>query len=1268
MRFCRELGPQRFKMRKSKGYYLLWLLLCFCYFICPSSAQVPNLKFEHITSENGLPHSTIHGIVKDKYGFMWFGTWGGLCRYDGYSFKIYRYDPAKNRSINNNRIHNVLKDKDQNIWVLTFQENELCRYNYEKDDFDRISTDKVPAAFVQLLNRRNHNSSVQFSYKQYKWNIDSYSNSLLQKNLNTGETKYYQNNYADRWSLSDPYVTDIYKDNQDILWVATYNNGINKANLNAKPFEYYYHNPLDRKTIIDNNIRAICEDNTGNLWVGTRDKGLTIIGKDSYKHINAATSNILLDDQIKRIFCDSKGIIWIGSKKGLSCFNPATGVSKVFADPLLNNVTVFGIGEDEDKNLWFASWRGVFKYVRIKDKLIYFNPDKILRNKHTRTITQDRRGHIWVGTEGGGISVLQMVSGSDSVKLKKQFLHQYKEKNSISDDRINCIYEDREGLIWIGTGNGLDRYDPVRNSFTHFSARSGLADATVAGITEDDNGFLWISHKKGIFKLNKKTLKVRQFTIQDGLQSNEFSDGAVLKSRFRNRLYFGGNNGFNGFNPDSIFTDSTLPSTVLTELQILNHKVTIGEEVNGRIILTKPLYLTPDLELNYDDKSVAFEFAALHYSNSKENKYAYKLEGFDTDWVYTNADSRIAKYSNLEPGDYIFKVISSNSDGIWNLKPASIHIKVHPPFWASTWAYVLYIVLILVLAYVYHYYATKFTRLKAKLSYELLIREKENELHQNKLQFFTNISHEIKTPLTLILAPVEKLVQQFCDNRAVANQLATMKVNGDRLLKLVNQLLDFRKLETGNLELKTNRNDLVAFLDEITKSFAALSEAKGIKLEFIHEEKSFYLLYDEDKLEKVIANLLSNAFKFTPSGAWIRIVLRREKRIEGDFAILEVINPGSGVTEEDKERIFKPFKQGSGNKEGGTGLGLAFSKGLVELHGGTISVTSEKTSGELNETTFIIELPLVEGKEESFREEVLPIAETEVKEKTEDETVVDELIAIEPQSAESRRERILINGKIPLLLIVEDSDDLRKYLKAHFDPMYQILEAQNGREGLEIASENLPDLIVSDVMMPEMNGFEFCNSIKTNVKTAHIPVVLLTARTPMEDQIEGIETGADDYITKPFNLAYLSARIKNILLTRTKLKERYRKEISLQPTESVPVSHDEKLLKKVLQYVEERISDPELNIEAICSGVGLSRTHLYRKIKALTGLSMAEMVKEIRLKRAKQLLKDRKFNVNEVTFMVGFSDADYFRKCFKAEFGITPSEYSKLQQEAEKEW
>jgi signal transduction histidine kinase/ligand-binding sensor domain-containing protein/DNA-binding NarL/FixJ family response regulator len=1228
----------------SIGNRFLLLLLLFFLRLMPLNGQENELKFEHITSEDGLAQNTIHGIVKDKYGFLWFGTWGGLCRYDGYKFKVYRYNTNNPKSINNNRIHNIIKDKNQDLWVLTFKEYELCRYNYETDDFERIPYYKVPVSFYKLLSRRDHYRTVNFAHKDLKWSIATNSHELIEKNKQTENVRRYRSNIANRWSLNDSYVTEIYKDDQNIFWVGTYSNGINKANLNAKAFKYFYHDPTNSQSIADNGVRAICEDNRGNLWIGTRDRGISIIQKDgSFKHITHVNGkvNTISSNEIKQIYCDAGGRVWIGTKKGLDCYDPATGSFRTIRE--LYNIPVYGFAEDKQKRLWMATWNGVAAYLPQSDRLIRYDAKRTLKNRHGRIVLIDSSGNLWIGTEGGGISLLKVDSGKDSLSVVKHFEHKDGESKTISDNRIYSMIEDKQGDIWLGTGNGLDRIEKKSHAIKHIAFTNGSTDAAVAGIIEDKKGNLWVSHKNGISKL-ARDLSIRQFTMSDGLQSNEFSDGAFYKSKFADQLFFGGNNGFNSFTPDSIKPDLTIPKTVITQIQILNRDVALGEEVNGRAVLNKPLHLLKELALNYADKNISIEFAGLHFANPKGNKYAYKLEGVDPDWIYADAERRWAKYSNLESGDYRFMVKSSNSDGVWNNEPTILAIRVNPPFWASTNAYVFYFLLVAGCLYLYHYYTSKYARLN-----------KEKELHQHKIQFFTNISHEIKTPLSLILAPIDRLADLCQDNKIATEQINVMRNSGNRLLRLINQLLDFRRLESGNVSLNLQRNNLIPFIDNILSSFSPALLQKNLSLSFVKGGiNALYFSYDEDKVEKILSNLLSNALKFTCNKGYIKVLVKEELLSSGRFVAIDVLNSGKGIPEEDIKKIFEPFSKASGNQQDGTGLGLTYSKGLVELHGGKIDVSSSEIANGVFETKFSVLLPAGNMESEDSEEQAYKHNEEEAA------RIVTAAAEVETED-QPQLEKTAKNA--PRLLIIEDNESLRSYLKDYFSEEYSVSEAEDGEEGFETAAEQIPDLIISDIMMPKMDGLDFCKKLKSHAKTAHIPVVLLTSRAPMESQIEGYESGADDYILKPFNLNLLAVRIKNILASRRSLKDRYRKEISIQPSASLPDSPDEKLMQKILGFVESRLADPNLTIDIICKEVCMSRTHLYRKIKTLTGgLSMADVIKEIRLKRAQQLLKDRKFNVNEVSYMVGFVDVDHFRKCFKSEFGLTPSEFSKKSQ------
>jgi len=1232
-------------MQKQRiRHIILWLLLFSTHL---GYGQFLSLKFEHITSENGLPHSTIHGITKDKYGFMWFGTWSGLCRYDGYRIRTYRSNPNDSTSLSNNRIHNILTDQQGNLWVLTFNEEVLARYNYASDNFDRIPQEDVPEEIANKIPRRPHKLTVNYTFQQHRWHLNDYTNAVIETYLPTGQSKAYAYDPLNPWSINDTYVSDIYLDDQQILWLGTYNHGINKADLNANPFHYLYHHPNNPNSIIEDNIRSICEDKEGNLWIATRSKGISVLQKNGqYRHFQHHPEDTfsLRSDYIKKIFCDSQGYIWIGTQKGVDRYNPIRQRIERMDIPILENIATYAFAEDKQNNIWIGSWEGLVKFDRKQRRFLPIDPAKTLPHKHIWCLLIDSRQQLWVGTEGGGIAVLKEVDGQH-LQIRKHLGTTHQDSLLLSDNRVYSIFEDKQHTFWIGTGNGLDRYTKQAKAVVHLSQDSaGWPKGTIGGIIEDNQGYIWISHKQGISRIDKRHFNIRTFGRQDGLQSSELSEGAVYKSPRTQYLYFGGNRGLNYFSPDSIRMNRIPPKVVLTELRVLNTPIEVNQPFNGRVILHHPLYLSPSLHLIYEDKSISLEFAALHYVNPSRNKYAYMLVGFDQDWIYTDASKRVATYSNLASGEYTFKVKAANSDGVWSTVPTSIQIFVAPPFWASKGAYVGYVLLFLFLLYIFYYYITRFARLQSKLAYEALLHKKENELHENKIQFFTNISHEIKTPLTLILSPIQQLRARLGSDSPAQEQLLTMEKNGNRLLKTVNQLLDIRRFETGHEKMHMEQVDIIALAKKVVDSFAQEARQKRIRLKLASSTTAIYLSLDTDKIEKVLYNLLSNAFKFTYSGGFIKV--RISQHPDG-FVQLDVLDNGSGIRQEDLNRIFQPFLQGSTTAAGGTGLGLTYSKSLIEMHRGSISVQS-RAQGSLKLTIFRVRLPL-QAPQRGDTEPALKSADLSDQ-------------AIDNVSHASNHPTRVEDPPLPrkcTLLLVEDNAEMRGYLANFLCKDYHIYEAENGEIGLQLAREHVPDLIISDVMMPFVDGISFTRLVKADTLLRHIPIILLTARTLIEYEIEGLAIGADDYIVKPFHLQVLALKIHNLLLRFFQMQEKFKQKISMEPSAIQLESPDELLLQKVLSYVENHIAESDLKIDQICTSIGLSRAQLYRKMKALTGSSMADLIKEIRLKRAQQLLSDKKFQVNEVAYMVGFTDPDYFRKCFKAAYDISPSAYSK---------
>ena len=713
-------------------------------------------------------------------------------------------------------------------------------------------------------------------------------------------------------------------------------------------------------------------------------------------------------------------------------------------------------------------------------------------------------------------------------------------------------------------------------------------------------------------------------------------------------LFFGGINGISYFDPYQITVNIYKPPVVFTDFLIRNKPVSLNDKNSP---LKNQINETDQITLTHDQGFISFKFAALNYINPDKNQYAYKMEGFSGDeaWHYVGSQ-RMATYTNLNAGTYIFKVKAANNDGLWNNSLKTIKLIVLPPWWKTWWAYLIYALLIGLLLYAFYYYSLKTARLKNELVFEHLSHEKDQELSQRKLTFFTNISHEIKTPLTLILAPLENLVGLNEGNNKTQNQLMLMQRNGERLIRLINQLLDFRKFESGNMNLQAAEGNIVRFVNEVFIAFEAYAKSKKISFKFNSKQEEIKVFFDRDKLEKILYNLLSNALKFTPEGG--KIVLHI--KTDNDSVFIEVEDNGQGIPDQNINKIFECFNHFSDPRFSvhGTGIGLSFSKGLVELHHGKLTVKSAVATEEVNGyTCFTVQLPL--GSQHLKPAEINP----DFKD-SENIAQYYQLGSNPEQSFTYKPKTALENTDQPIMLIVEDNVDVLNFIAHIFTDKYKVYTALNGLKGWETAIEIIPDIIISDVMMPEMNGTVLCNKIKSDIRTSHIPVILLSARTPLIFKIEGLETGADDYITKPFSVNILEARVRNLIESRKKLRDRYSKEISLQPQNVAITSPDEKFLSKVMLFIEANLAEPTLTVEELGKEIGMSRATLYRKMKALTNQTAIEFIRGVRLKRAAQLLAQNKFNVSEVAYMVGFMDVDYFRKCFKEQFGFTPKEYT----------
>jgi signal transduction histidine kinase/DNA-binding response OmpR family regulator/streptogramin lyase len=1056
--------------------------------------------------------------------------------------------------------------------------------------------------------------------------------------------------------LSSNEIPYIYTDNSGLFWITTQGGGVNIFNPNQKRFNNYKHKQNNPFSLSGNNVTSVFEDKDGVIWIGTWDGGLNKWDRAKnefahYKHIPNDPSS-LSSNRVTVIYEDKSGILWVGTwNQGLNKFDRRTGKFYTYwHDPsnvkTISDNLIYSISEDKSGVLWIGTANGgLCTYDRENDCFIHFNyksdSSNILSSTHSSSIyLVDKSGTLWISADDGGLI---------SVNLQKNEIVHYKHQpnnlNSLSNDVVTDVYEDKSGFYWIGTsGGGLNKFDKVNGQFRCYLTKDGLPSDNITGVLEDNNGNLWITTNDGLSKFNPLSESFRNYDIKDGLSSISLTKGRKVKS---GEMILGSDNGFIVFYPDSIKDNTHIPPVFITEFYLFNKPVQIGyDSLSGRTILSKSIIEIKELELNFDDNVFAFEFAALDYHAPLKNKYAYKMEGFDKDWTYTDANRNTATYTNLDPGEYTFRVKGSNNDGYWNEQGASIRIIILPPWWRTNIAYLFYILFIA--GIIYFTWRMQLRRIRNKHEYEMsrFEAQKLHEVDELKSRFFTNISHEFRTPLTLILGPVKQMIEKLKEGK-MKDDLGIVHRNANKLLELVNQLLDISKIESGNMKLQTVPQNIVPLVKALALSFTSYAERKKITLNFTSTEDKIVVYIDKDKIEKIITNILSNAFKFTPEGGTIEVTVRTDERNSN----IIISDTGVGIPKEKISKIFDRFYQVDGShtrEQEGTGVGLSLTKELVELHKGKIEVESEEGKG----TTFIVSIPL--GAEHLKPEEV---AEKEKAEDFEDEKlkpVYDEEI----ERKSSHYVELYENESLPLLLVVEDNKDVRSYIKDNLKTDYRILEAADGEDGWDKATEYIPDLIVSDVMMPKMDGFELCRKLKTDERTSHIPVILLTAKAAKEDKLQGFETGADEYLMKPFDTDELKSRIKNLIEQRKRLHEHFKGQGIIDYEKAKLTSIDKKFLQKALSIITKNISHSEFGLESFAELLNVSRSVLHRKIVSLTGESPGDLIRYIRLKKAAQLIEQKFGNITEISLEVGFNNPGQFARSFQKQFGVSPSTYS----------
>ena len=1037
-------------------------------------------------------------------------------------------------------------------------------------------------------------------------------------NLRTAQFIHLRASLYDSYSLSDNAIYALYKDREEGLWIGSYFGGVDYYPRQYTYFAKYYPTNI-ANSLHGKRVREFCRADDGTLWIGTEDGGLN--------HFNPKTKEFHFFEPSAGFtnihgLCMDGSHLWVGTfSKGLRVIDTRTGVilrtyTEGHTSHSLNDNSIFSICRTSAGEIYLGTLFGLLRYNRTQD-----NFDRIpeLNGKFVYDIKEDSYGNLWLATYANGAYCYDV-----SARRWKNYVFDAEDEKSLPYDKVLSVFEDSYRQIWLTTqGGGFCLFHPDTETFTRYGLKDGLPNDVVYQIVEDDDRFLWLTTNNGLVRFDPKTMEMKVFSTANGLPTNQFNYRSGFKDEAGN-IYLGSINGFVAFDPRTFAENRQVPAVAITDFLLFNKEVPVGETDSP---LKSSITFSDKVVLTADQNSFSFRIAALSYQAPRMNKLMYKLEGFDEGWL-TIGESPLVTYSNLGYGDYVFKVKASNSDGVWNEQETSLHLSILPPFYLSGWAYCFYVLFFMGCLVCVIFYFKRRNYRKQHRQMEMLEQEKEREVYHAKIDFFTNVAHEIRTPLTLIKGPLENIILKKEVDSETKEDLYIMKQNTERLLNLTNQLLDFRKTETRGFRLNFTECDVVAVLRETYLRFTSLAKQKG--LDFILElpQECFMADVNQEALTKIISNLLNNGVKY--ASTYLRISLETDEKV---FHI-RTFNDGEMIPDTMKEEIFKPFVRLDKEDEvtTGTGIGLALSRSLAELHQGSLMMEKGE---EVN--CFCLTLPV-----------------------NQDSTITlsaENVSQVEENSCGWEQEETDTKEKKPMILVVEDNPDMLAFVRKQLTTEYSVLTAMNGIEALAVLDNHYVNLVVSDVMMPQMDGFELCKTIKSDLSYSHIPVVLLTAKTNIQSKIEGLELGADAYIEKPFSVEYLLANISSLIHNREKLRQTFAKSPFVAANTMALTKADEEFIWKLNDIIQANLHNPEFSMEDMADALKMSRSSFYRKIKGVLDLSPNEYLRLERLKQAAQLLKEGKSRVNEICYTVGFNSPSYFSKCFLKQFGVLPKDF-----------
>ena len=1319
----------------------------------PYTAQAINRHyyFESFSVQDGLSQSTVNAILQDREGFLWFGTKDGLNRYDGLSFRQFKYDDQEKCSLGNNFVTALYEDRDGHIWVGTdvglyiyypeketfshFAENSqegisiehavstitgdtkgrvwiavekqgifcydltertLKNYNpndsagisanveslafdnsgtiwigfygdglyYSKDDFttlhpytsaegkeafdNEVVTKLITGAYnrlyigstrgVQELNLTS--GKLRTILLTNEKEEDIYCRDLLMVSddelwvgtedgiyiyqVRTNQYTHLRNSLYDAYSLSDNAVYSLCKDREGGIWIGSYFGGINYY---PRPYTYFekYYPKADNQGLHGRRVREFCQDGQGIIWIGTEDGGLNRFNPQtkefSFFTPSTGFTNIhglcLVDHQL-----------WVGTfSKGLKIIDTRNGnviktYQKTSSPRSLIDNSIFAICRTTTGEIYLGTMFGLLRYHKPTDD---FEQIPELKGCFVYDIKEDYEGNLWLATYANGAYRYNV-----NEKRWENYTHDEKNENSLPYDKVLSIFEDSHHQVWLTTqGGGFCQYRPQTNDFISYDSKDGLPNDVVYQIAEDKDGLFWLTTNNGLVSFDPSARKVKKvYTTANGLLGDQFNYRSSFVSE-EGTIYLGSIDGFIAFKPEEFAENNYLPPVVVTDFMLFNKEVPTG---NGSP-LEKSITFADKISLQADQNSFSFRIAALSYQAPRMNKLMYKLEGFDEKWILMGA-SPVISYSNLPYGQYVFHVKGSNSDGLWNEKEKKLHIEILPPFYLSVWAYCIYALLVIGCSlYVYWYFKQRSYR-RHRRQMEKFEQEKEREIYRAKFDFFTNVAHEVRTPLTLIKGLLENILQKGGIDSETREDLHIMQQNTERLLNLTNQLLDFRKAESQGYRLNFTECDITEILRETHLRFTSTARQKGLEFTLELSVPNFHAHVNQEAFTKIISNLLNNAVKYAATYVHVTLQTEQTEEVPHTFRVCTV-NDGPVIPPAMREKIFKPFVRFNGQEDTqvtttGTGIGLALSRSLAELHEGKLVMSDRK---DVNE--FCLTLPVRQASTIVLPSESEPSAKSGS-------------MSVEPD--ETKKSKWMV-------LVVEDNASMLSFIARQLSPDYEVLTANNGAEALQIIDKNFVNLVVSDVMMPVMDGFELCKTIKGDLNYSHIPVILLTAKTNMQSKIEGLELGADAYIEKPFSTEYLLAVIANQINNREKLRQTFAKSPFVAVNTMALTKADEEFIKRLNEIILANLSNSEFTTDDMADSMNMSRSNFYRKIKGVLDLTPNEYLRIERLKRAAQLLKEGKCKINEVCYAVGFNSPSYFAKCFLKQFGMLPKDF-----------